>query len=190
MNRKWMLALAGVLMVTVLATGCGKKPPVVPEPMAPEPEVMTKDTEMVEPTMPVETITDQGPDWESGELGELNRVAREEGLLGDVHFAYDKSDLSTEATDRLAANAAFMRAQSGLIVTIEGHCDERGTNAYNLALGDRRANTAGGYIANLGIEGSRLSSVSYGEERPQCNMSDSACWARNRRAHFVITGRR
>jgi peptidoglycan-associated lipoprotein len=74
-------------------------------------------------------------------------------------------------------------------VTIEGHCDERGTNDYNLALGQRRGAAAMDYIVSLGVAGGRLASQSWGEERPQCSDSSEGCWARNRRAHFVITAR-
>lgn len=187
MNRRRILAAVLVLITTVAFTGCKKKPPVIPEPM--EPPAPMQQTQEVPAPPPTPQVVDQGPDWESGELGELNRIAREMGLLGDVYFDYDKSDLKPEATARLAANAAFMRDQPRLIFTVEGHCDERGTNAYNLALGDRRANAASGYLATLGVSGARLNSVSYGEERPQCTASAESCWSQNRRAHFVITGR-
>jgi peptidoglycan-associated lipoprotein len=182
-----MQAAVLVLIATVFVAGCKKKPPVIPEPPAPPPAT-TQPTDITPPPAPP-MEEDMGPDWESGELGELNRIAREQGLLGDVYFDYDKSDLTPEATARLAANAAFMRDQPRLIFTVEGHCDERGTNAYNLALGDRRANAASGYLTTLGVSGARLNSVSYGEERPQCSVTAESCWSQNRRAHFVITGR-
>ena len=187
MNRKWILALGLALVTVMLFTGCKKKPPVIPAPMESEP-VATMPTEPVAPP-PAPAIVDDTPDWESGELGELNRYAMEKGLLGDVYFEYDKADLTTTATDRLASNAAFMREHANLVFTVEGHCDERGTNAYNLALGDRRANSASSYLTSLGVSGNRMGSVSYGEERPQCTDSNESCWSRNRRAHFVITGR-
>jgi len=186
MTRKWIQALALALVVMVFVSGCKKKPVVVPEPPAPPAPVETAPTEVAPPPAPV--MDDPTPNWESGELGELNQFAMENGLLGDVYFDYDKSDLSTEATDRLAANARFMNEHPNLVVTIEGHCDERGTNAYNLALGQRRANAAGSYMASLGVGGGKLSGVSYGEERGQCSDSSESCWSRNRRAHFVITG--
>ncbi len=189
MSRRWIEGAGVCMVVAALMVGCGpKEPPVIPEP--PEPPVETQPTEQVEPAPAPPTMDDDTPDWETGELGELNRYAMENGLLGDVYFAYDRSDLSAEATDRLAANAAFMRQHPNLMFTVEGHCDERGTNAYNLALGDRRANAAASYLGSLGITGGRLSTVSYGEERPQCSVSAESCWSRNRRAHFVITGRR
>ncbi|MCZ6508711.1 MAG: peptidoglycan-associated lipoprotein Pal [Acidobacteria bacterium] len=187
MNTRRTQALALAAIVVVLVAGCGKKQPDIPEPMAPAPEPVTPTVD-VEPLPEPSVVEDATPDWESGDLAELNRIAMEEGHLGDVYFDYDKSDLGSEATDRLAANAAFLREHGNLVITVEGHCDERGTNAYNLALGDRRANAATGYVTSLGIDGSRMGSVSYGEERPQCSTAAESCWSRNRRAHFVITG--
>ncbi len=186
MNRKSIQVLGLAVIAVVLVTGCGKKQPVIPEPMDSGP-IETTPTEIVEAPTAVDTTIDDTPDWEVGDLRDLNMFAHENGLLGDVYFEFDKSDLSTKATDRLAANAAFMREHPNLSFTSEGHCDERGTNGYNLALGDRRANTASGYLGSLGVSNS-VSSVSYGEERPQCSTSAESCWSRNRRAHFVITG--
>ena len=187
MNHKWIQVLGLAIIAVVLVTGCGKKPPVIPEPMEAAP-VETTPTEVIPPPPAPPVVEDDTPDWESGPLAELQQYAVDNGLLGDVYFDYDKSDLSTEATDRLAANAAFMNSQPNLRFSVEGHCDERGTNGYNLALGDDRANAAGSYLGSLGVDGGRLSPVSHGEERPQCNDSAESCWQRNRRAHFVITG--
>ncbi len=187
MSSKWIQVAVTALIAVVLLSGCGKKPPEIPAPTPPAPAPM-EPTTVVEPPPAPPVVDDGTPDWETDELAELNEYARANGLLGDVYFEYDKSDLSDEATDRLASNAAFMREHANLTITVEGHCDERGTNAYNLALGDRRANSASGYVASLGIAGGRMTGVSYGEERPQCMGSDESCWSRNRRAHFVITG--
>jgi peptidoglycan-associated lipoprotein len=91
-----------------------------------------------------------------------------------------------EAMEVLKEKAAFMRDNPGITVMIEGHCDERGTNEYNLALGDRRANSAKTYLTDLGIQGSRMTTVSYGEEQPVDSGHGEEAWARNRRGHFVI----
>lgn len=187
MSHRWSQALALAAIAVVLVAGCAKKPPPIPEPMEPVPSP-AQPTQVVEPPPAPPMVEDDTPDWESGDLAELNRIATAEGYLGDVYFEFDKSDLGTKATDRLAANAAFMREHANLIITVEGHCDERGTNAYNLALGDRRANAATAYVNSLRIGVGRMGSVSYGEERPQCSTSAESCWSRNRRAHFVITG--
>ena len=90
------------------------------------------------------------------------------------------------AQDTLMRHAAWLRENSGVTVTIEGHCDERGTNEYNLALGDRRADSAKAFLVDLGIAASRLTTISYGEERPLCMQQDEECWSKNRRGHFVV----
>ena len=105
--------------------------------------------------------------------------------LGDVFFDFDKSELRTDAVAQLKTNANWLEAKAGRKVIIEGHCDERGTNEYNLALGERRANSAKDYIVNLGVEPARLKTVSYGEEKPFAQGHSEEAWAQNRRAHFV-----
>ncbi len=104
-------------------------------------------------------------------------------------FDYDQFELRQDARDRLAQNARFLTSHPEFILTIEGHADERGTNDYNLALGDRRASAAREYLSTLGVAANRLRTVSYGEERPFCGETTEACWSQNRRAHFTITGR-
>ena len=106
----------------------------------------------------------------------------------DAYFDYDKSDIRSDAQSTLRSNSTALKQifndyPSGRVL-IEGHCDERGTGEYNLALGDRRATAARDFLVNLGVPSSKLSTVSYGEERPQCRDSAESCWQRNRRAHF------
>ncbi len=188
MNRKWTLAVwIFAAVVVVVGVGCAKKPPAPVEapmePVAPTPE---ETVEIPEPAPPQDDPV-RGP--MDLEIQELNEWARKEGLIGDVYFDFDKYDLKPDARDRLAKNAKFMRDYPSVQVAIEGHCDERGTNEYNIALGDRRANAAADYIGSLGINGSRMRTVSYGEEAPTCRESSEACWAENRRARFVITAK-
>ena len=111
------------------------------------------------------------------------------GYLTDAFFDYDQSDLREDARTALAADAEWLKKYPTVQVLIEGHCDERGTGGYNLALGDRRANAAKEYLVSLGIDGSRLETVSYGKERPFCTESNESCWQQNRRAHLVITAK-
>lgn len=110
----------------------------------------------------------------------------ESSLLKDIHFDFDRYDIRPEDTTILKETAALLMKHPGVKIQIEGHCDERGTNEYNLALGERRSNSAKKYLASLGIPESRLSTISYGEERPLDPGHDEAAWAKNRRAHFVI----
>jgi len=104
----------------------------------------------------------------------------------DIYFEFDKSSLTPAAQENLLRKAEWLRNNADVTVTIEGHCDERGTNEYNLALGDRRAESAKAFLIDLGIEPSRLTTISYGEERPVCTEHTEECWAKNRHDHFVI----
>jgi peptidoglycan-associated lipoprotein len=109
--------------------------------------------------------------------------------LAHVSFMYDAYALSDEARAALDRNATWLRRWPSTRVTIEGHADSRGTNEYNLALGDRRAAAARDYLISLGIDASRLSAVSKGEEQPFCSEETESCWALNRRGYFVITAK-
>jgi len=125
----------------------------------------------------------------STDINEVNRSAQSRGWIRDVFFQYDASTLSTDAQDALATTASWLKSHPQYNLLIEGHTDERGTEQYNLALGDRRANTARDYLSTLGIDSGRLRTVSYGEERPFNQGSGDMAWAENRRAHFVLTGK-
>jgi peptidoglycan-associated lipoprotein len=117
----------------------------------------------------------------------------EEELFGrnvrDAYFDFDKSNIRPDAAQVLSSNADFLKQHSSIRFTIEGHCDERGSEEYNLGLGDRRANSAKNYLVNLGISADRISTISYGKSRPVCTESNEDCWQRNRRAHFVFGSR-
>lgn len=106
--------------------------------------------------------------------------------LKDVYYDFDRYDLSADARTILRANADWLKANSNARVEIEGHCDERGTNEYNLALGAKRAQAAREYLGSLGVAAGRLSTISYGEEIPVCKEQAENCWKQNRRARFVI----
>lgn len=105
--------------------------------------------------------------------------------LQTIHFDFDKSNIKSEYEPVLRSNATWMQNHAKEKVTIEGHCDERGSPEYNIALGDRRANSASGYMKKLGVDADRMRTVSYGEERPVCNGHDEGCWWKNRRADFL-----
>jgi len=186
MRRTTLMAIP-LLVLAVLAVGCKKKAPVTAAEMPMETERIAP-VETPRPTAP--TATKPETDVWGGDLETLNAYAREHGLLQTVYFDFDRSDLRNDARERLAANARFLTEHPELEVLIEGHADERGTNEYNLALGDRRASATRGYLASLGVSGDRTRTVSYGEERPECGESQEGCWWRNRRAQFVIVGRR
>jgi peptidoglycan-associated lipoprotein len=111
------------------------------------------------------------------------------GLLADIHFDYDKAELREGDRQILARNAETLKKFDFLRITVEGHCDERGSVEYNLALGERRARAAYDYLGSLGVAGDRMKTVSYGKEVPVCQDSTEECWARNRRDHFAVTGK-
>ncbi|MFN8007643.1 MAG: peptidoglycan-associated lipoprotein Pal [Terriglobia bacterium] len=105
----------------------------------------------------------------------------------DVYFDYDKSDIRDDAKPTLAAAANFLKTNSYIKFSIGGHCDERGSEEYNLGLGDRRANSVKTYLISLGITADRMTAISYGKEQPVCHDSNEECWQKNRRAHFTIS---
>lgn len=105
---------------------------------------------------------------------------------GDIYFSFDSAVLSGEAQENLRRKAEWLQSHADRNVRIEGHCDERGTNEYNMALGDRRAESAKSFLTTLGIAGSRMNTVSYGEERPADSGSGESAWSKNRRAHFAV----
>lgn len=113
-------------------------------------------------------------------------VPEEGSELKDVNFAFDSSALDEGAKSTLRANAEWLKANANVKVQVEGHCDERGTNEYNMALGNRRAASAVSYLKSLGIDAKRLSTISYGEELPLDPAHSEAAWAKNRRAHTTI----
>ena len=125
----------------------------------------------------------------SEELPEDLAMLNARGYLQDVFFDTDSYDLEPEAKDSLAANAGWLQEYPSVKVLVEGHCDERNTREYNLALGERRAAAVQEYLVLLGVAPSRIRTISYGEERPFALGHDEAAWRLNRRAHFVITAR-
>jgi peptidoglycan-associated lipoprotein len=109
-----------------------------------------------------------------------------DAAVKDAFYDYDKADVRADARDALSATAQFLRSYPQVKVVIEGHCDERGSTEYNLALGDRRAAAAKQFLTSLGITADRMETVSYGKERPFCSASTEECWQQNRRAHIIM----
>ncbi len=195
MTRRLLLITACSLSL-IFALGCPKKKPAAPaeeiqmETKAIEPPPAKPTQEL--PARPDTTAADEREvnPLESEDLRVVNSEARRQGFTPNIYFDYNKSDLKPEVVEALSRNAEFLRGNPRFTVTIEGHCDERGTNEYNLALGERRANAAKSYLASLGVTSDRMVTTSYGEERPVCTVSEESCWSQNRRAFLVITGRR
>jgi peptidoglycan-associated lipoprotein len=175
------LMLASVMVATLAA--CGKKAevaaPVVPPAQQP---AQTPSTAPMSP--PVDTGSMNASSFAPGSLEELIATAGSDR----VFFGYDSSELDSSAQDTLRKHAEWMQKNSSVRITIEGHCDERGTREYNLALGDRRAEAVKGYLVSLGLSAGRINTVSYGRERPDAVGSDDESYAKNRRGVTVISG--
>ncbi len=160
----WMIAVGSLVMVA----GCGGKKAVdqpvdtTPAPAVEEPKEMPVE----QPKTPTQ---------------DMSPIA-----LSDAFFDFDSAALTAEAKSTLDANAREMKRVTDKAITIEGHCDERGTKAYNLALGEKRANAARDYLVAMGVSSSRITTISYGKERPFDPGHTEAAWAKNRRAHFIV----
>lgn len=183
--------VAFVVCLTLAAACGGKKPPVArpTTPPPPPPTTMPKPPEPPEPVpeaapIPREpTITDDS--LASKDLDVINKNSP----FQPVFFALDSSDVDQAGQQVLNANADILRKYPSWTITIEGHCDERGTAEYNLALGERRALAAKTYLVSLGVPADRLRTVSYGKEFPFDPGHNEEAWSRNRRAHFVVTSK-
>jgi len=174
-----------IILLVVIAFGCAKKQikttgeaPAVKEQKSAE-EMASKKKEMVDDKL----YTTK----KEGDIAtETERAAAEQAISRDVLFDYDQYDIRSDARPILDSVAAWMNSHRGMSITIEGHCDERGTNEYNLALGEKRAKAAREYLSLLGVSSGRLHIMTYGEEKPVCTQSNEECWQKNRRAHFVL----
>jgi peptidoglycan-associated lipoprotein len=135
-----------------------------------------------------ETGASPRPEQLPSDVEQLNQLVQSRGYLRDAFFGYDESTLSSDAQSALTASADWLRRNPQYTILIEGHCDERGTEQYNLALGDRRATIARDYLITLGVDAARIRTVSYGEERPFAEGNSESAWSQNRRAHLVVVG--
>ena len=187
MMRKMMIvlvALAFACSALFLMTSCAKKQVMMGEPEKKPPVVAA----------PPPGDTDAYRRAEAERQARLAALARSEQLRAEIrafeaesiHFDFDKSELKPEARAILVKKAEWLRNNPEFSVRVEGHCDERGTNEYNLALGERRANSAWKFLNALGISGSRMTTISYGEERPADPRHNEAAWSKNRRDEFKL----
>ncbi len=173
-----MIVIPGLLFMGACAKGT------VTEEEEPAEEVQT--TEEPTETTPTTEATTEQPAAEVTEDTSGIMISRDMFLRDYVHFAFDKYNLDGQAQSVLRRKARFLQDNPDIYITIEGHCDDRGTNEYNLALGDRRAESTRSFLLDMGVESYRISTVSYGEERPLCDERDEECWSTNRRAAFNI----
>lgn len=182
MMKKAMTILVVFAFVGVSMTlmSCAKKQVGVAEPVKVEPKPAPVPPPMPPPAPPKPALED---------VDKAQRLRAEIQAFEATHifFDFDKSDIKPDAKAVLEKKATWLRENPGYNVTIEGHCDERGTAEYNLALGDRRAKSAMRYLNALGVSTARMSTISFGEERPVCLEKNEACWSRNRRAEFKLS---
>lgn len=186
------------VLVIPLAVGCAKRPAVTqaaappptgaavtapPPPVTPPPPPPVVPPPPVTPPPPPVAAAPPAPAPPPPRPAPAEFKAISE--LADVFFDFDRYEIRKDAARTLDASAAWLKAHPDAPVLIEGHCDERGTNAYNLVLGERRAQAARDYLTSRGVAAGRITIISYGEERPVCTERNEACWARNRRAHFL-----
>jgi peptidoglycan-associated lipoprotein len=185
----WILLLAVVVALTV--SGCKPKQEPVTQPEPPEPAVQQEPTTTPEEPPPAEkTEITEGFDQQPVEVGEVTAADVEalnrQGVLATVYFAFDSYELDDQTRMVLQRNGDWLLDNPRYNIRVEGHCDERGTIEYNLALGERRASAVRDYLVSLGVDAFRIRIVSYGEEDPADPGHDEAAWARNRRGVFVI----
>lgn len=183
MRREWY-ALACMTMTVVAGSGCRHR---VPGPPPPEPPAVPSTPPPAPPPVapPSALPEDDYGRIRAADLDTINRM----GLLIDVHFEFDRADIRDVDRSILTRDAEILRKFDFLRVTVEGHCDERGTVEYNLALGERRAAATRDYLVSLGVAADRLRTASYGKEVPTCYEHGEDCWARNRRAHLTVSGK-
>ena len=204
MAHRWgsALSVAPLLALSLFLAGCPKRPatmaasapapgvatpppassaPVAPPPAPAAPPSTTPPAATAPPAAPMPQVAQPA----APVLPRPSEFAANANLK-DVYFEFDKYDIRPEAARILDANATWLKANARNLLLIEGHCDERGTAEYNLALGERRAKSTMNYLVGQGVAASRITIVSYGEERPQCTQNNEACWSKNRRAHFLV----
>ncbi len=197
MKRSYELALIAIAGLSIAAAGCAKKKVAVAQPPAPAPAAQAATTPR--PTPPARTPSTPARQTAAAPTPRVPNAAtkaRIDELLAkieDAYFDYDKHTLRPDAVTALQSDSAELRDilkdYPDYKLTIEGHCDERGSEEYNMALGDQRARAAKDYLTQVGIPSDQLSIVSYGKERPVCQDHDEACWQKNRRVHIIALAR-
>ena len=188
MIRKGLSIFVVILCLGVILSGCTQKAVVKEEPSAKGTELSQagKDAKEAERIREEEAKKEFEKSLVAKKTPGIEGTVLESRMLKDIHFDFDKYNIQPREAETLKENSALLKRYPGMKFQIEGHCDERGTGEYNLALGERRANSAKKYLVSLGIEPGRISTISYGEERPFDQGHSEDAWTKNRRAHFVI----
>src|SRR4030043_635296 len=174
-----------VLFFSYMLSGCAKRKVAQPQPSVTHEETRAKAPERAEQKVPEEKITEQQIAKIETREGEMSKYAEEKSIFEDIHFEFDKYDIRSDAKPVLQSVAEWLMKNKSADLLIEGHCDDRGTNEYNLALGDRRAKAARDYLAALGIPAGRINIISYGEENLLCTEQTEEFWQKKQRENFV-----
>jgi len=181
--------LLAVLALGIVFAGCAKKETVKSTDQSAVDKSVTEQTKPdSQKSIPVEAVKSDVSEKDIS--AESSAVMKLQAMMRDIHFDFDRYAVKSEDREILRENANILLKNPNLRVSIEGHCDERGTNEYNLALGDRRANAVRESMASHGISSAKMDTISYGEEKPLCKAGTEECWAKNRRAHFALSGGR
>jgi peptidoglycan-associated lipoprotein len=183
---RWTVAVLMVALVVWIGACKSAPPPTPPQPTPKPTPVPTVVVEQEVADVKTETIVSEEV---TEELPEDLAILNARGYLGDAFFETDRWDIEPEFREALAQNVTWLQQYPTVQILVEGHCDERNTREYNLALGERRASAVRDYLVFLGIAPERIRTISYGEERPFALGHDESAWKLNRRAHFVITAR-
>jgi peptidoglycan-associated lipoprotein len=193
-RRAAQVTLMSLVLAGLMITGCAKRPATTAATAAPAPAPAPRAaTPAPTPSRPAPPPPAVAATPAAPAAAAAPRPAPKEFMavaaLKEVYFDFDKYDIRAEDAKTLDANATWLKSNGDNLVLIEGHCDERGTNEYNLALGERRAKATMNYLVSQGIQANRITIISYGEERPVCTEKTEACWAKNRRANFLVKPR-
>ena len=189
MGKKSLVIMILILCVGLFLMGCPKKTVMKEEPSMTKEDAAARERAIKEQELKAKEEAAK-QDLEKSLIAKkepgIEGTVFESSLLKDIHFDFDKYDIRSQDTEILKENAALLKKYPNVKIQIEGHCDERGTTEYNVALGERRANSTKRYLLSLGISADRLSTISYGEEKPADPGHTEDAWAKNRRAHFII----
>ena len=189
MSKKSLIITIFILSIALIMTGCPKKTVVKEEPTVKKEEAAKAEAER----MAREKESKAKEEFEKGLVAKktpgIEGEVFESSLLKDIHFDFDKYDIRPGDVAILKGNADLLKKYHNVKIQIEGHCDERGTVEYNLALGERRANSTRTYLVSIGVSPERISTISYGKERPLDPAHNEEAWAKNRRAHTIITAK-
>jgi len=199
-TRRRLASVLALLTLVVVMVSCAKRPATTAA-SAPAPTGVAGSTgpsapqstpsAPAQPNAPAASSPAPAPSAPST-AGGARPVPREFAAIADlrdIFFDFNKYDIRPNEAKTLDANAAWLKSHENMLVLVEGHCDERGTNEYNLALGERRAKATMNYLVAQGVQANRITIISYGEERPVCSEHTEACWAKNRRGHFLVKPR-